>query len=242
MSFSVMIQKLNKAKPSPDIFLAAAKRFEGGPVDPQNIFVFEDAPSGVGVQLKVLGCRSVVMVPDPRLDSSFHGAADQVLGSLLNFNPSEWGLPPFEKVNNIDAHIHRHGTEMVKQLHLTRHIDRSSITSTYQLPPLERRHRPLSRNHSLSNSSLSLSSNQISGKGCGWWSGLWESGRIGMEEIGWREWGLVVGDEALEGGWVVREAVLKGGQVLTRGWRGMVAAMETEVDVSQSNDITVNPR
>lgn len=36
------------------------------------------------------------MVPDPRLDKSFQGAADQVLKSLLDFNPNEWGLPPFE--------------------------------------------------------------------------------------------------------------------------------------------------
>ncbi|AQK40704.1 (DL)-glycerol-3-phosphatase 2 [Zea mays] len=37
----------------------------------------------------------VVMVPDPRLDVSHHKGADQVLTSLLEFNPSEWGLPPF---------------------------------------------------------------------------------------------------------------------------------------------------
>lgn len=36
------------------------------------------------------------MVPDPRLDSSYHGNANQVLSSLLDFNPKEWGLPPFE--------------------------------------------------------------------------------------------------------------------------------------------------
>jgi pseudouridine-5'-monophosphatase len=36
------------------------------------------------------------MVPDPRLDKSFHDAADQVLNSLLDFSPSEWALPPFE--------------------------------------------------------------------------------------------------------------------------------------------------
>jgi hypothetical protein len=40
--------------------------------------------------------RSAVMVPDPRLDSSYHDAADQILSSLLDFNPSDWGLPPFE--------------------------------------------------------------------------------------------------------------------------------------------------
>lgn len=36
------------------------------------------------------------MVPDPRLDKSFLDTADQVLNSLLDFNPSEWGLPPFD--------------------------------------------------------------------------------------------------------------------------------------------------
>lgn len=43
-----------------------------------------------------MSCRSVVMVPDPRLDKSFLDTADQVLNSLLDFNPSEWGLPPFD--------------------------------------------------------------------------------------------------------------------------------------------------
>lgn len=37
------------------------------------------------------------MVPDPRLDSSYHGGADQILSSLLDFNPYEWGLPPFDE-------------------------------------------------------------------------------------------------------------------------------------------------
>ncbi|CAJ2649767.1 unnamed protein product [Trifolium pratense] len=86
--------EVKQGKPSPDVFLAAAKRFESGPVDPSNILVFEDAPSGV-LSAKNAG-MSVVMVPDPRLDKSFHDAADQVLNSLLDFNPSEWSLPPFE--------------------------------------------------------------------------------------------------------------------------------------------------
>ncbi|RWR79929.1 DL-glycerol-3-phosphatase 2 [Cinnamomum micranthum f. kanehirae] len=43
---------------------------------------------------------SVVTVPDPRLDSSYHEAADQVLSSLLDFNPSMWGLPPFQDVES----------------------------------------------------------------------------------------------------------------------------------------------
>lgn len=86
--------EVKQGKPSPDIFLAAARRFEGGPVDPNKILVFEDAPSGV-LAAKNAG-MSAVMVPDPRLDASYHGTADEVLSSLLNFNPTEWGLPPFE--------------------------------------------------------------------------------------------------------------------------------------------------
>ncbi|KAL1334344.1 hypothetical protein HN51_063277 [Arachis hypogaea] len=85
--------EVKQGKPSPDVFLAAAKRFEGGPLDPSNILVFEDAPSGV-LAAKNAG-MSVVMVPDPRLDKSFHDIADLVLNSLMDFNPSEWGLPPF---------------------------------------------------------------------------------------------------------------------------------------------------
>ncbi|KAL1372921.1 hypothetical protein HN51_002978 [Arachis hypogaea] len=85
--------EVKQGKPSPDVFLAAAKRFEGGPADPSNVLVFEDAPSGV-LAAKNAG-MSVVMVPDPRLDKSFHDTADLVLNSLMDFNPSEWGLPPF---------------------------------------------------------------------------------------------------------------------------------------------------
>ncbi|KAL5717666.1 pseudouridine 5'-phosphatase [Ranunculus cassubicifolius] len=85
--------EVKKGKPSPDIFLAASRRFEGGAVDPSKILVFEDAPAGVGAA-KNAG-MSVVMVPDPRLDSSYHVGADQVLSSLMDFDPNEWGLPPF---------------------------------------------------------------------------------------------------------------------------------------------------
>ncbi|KAL5549151.1 hypothetical protein UlMin_004382 [Ulmus minor] len=86
--------EVKKGKPAPDVFLAAAKRFEGGPIDPHKVLVFEDAP--LGVQGAKNAGMSVVMVPDPRLDSSLHGNVDQVLNSLLDFNPSEWGLPPFD--------------------------------------------------------------------------------------------------------------------------------------------------
>ncbi|CAN0911128.1 (DL)-glycerol-3-phosphatase 2 [Linum grandiflorum] len=86
--------EVKQGKPSPDIFLAAARRFEGEAVDPRNILVFEDAPSGV-LAAKNAG-MSAVMVPDPRLDASHHAAADEVISSLLDFNPQPWGLPAFE--------------------------------------------------------------------------------------------------------------------------------------------------
>ncbi|MBA0877039.1 hypothetical protein Goshw_029705 [Gossypium schwendimanii] len=86
--------EVKKGKPAPDVFLAAARRFEGGPIDSEKILVFEDAPAGA-CAAKNAG-MSVVMVPDPRLDSSHHAIADQVLSSLMDFNPSEWGLPAFE--------------------------------------------------------------------------------------------------------------------------------------------------
>ncbi|KAG6490467.1 (DL)-glycerol-3-phosphatase 2-like [Zingiber officinale] len=86
--------EVKKGKPSPDIFLAAAKRFEGTIDDASKILVFEDAPTGVAAA-KNAG-MSVVMVPDAQLDVSHQREADQVLTSLSDFNPSEWGLPPFE--------------------------------------------------------------------------------------------------------------------------------------------------
>lgn len=85
--------QVKQGKPAPDIFLTAAKRFEDGPVDPQKVLVFEDAPSGV-LAAKNAG-MSVVMVPDPRLDSSYLGTADKVLKSLLDFQPADWALPRF---------------------------------------------------------------------------------------------------------------------------------------------------
>ncbi|KAK3121241.1 hypothetical protein QOZ80_8BG0649160 [Eleusine coracana subsp. coracana] len=85
--------EVTAGKPCPDIFLAAMRRFERS-VEPCNCLVFEDAPLGVAAA-KTAG-MNVVMVPDPRLEKSHQKGADQVLGSLQDFNPREWGLPPFE--------------------------------------------------------------------------------------------------------------------------------------------------
>ncbi|CAN6448191.1 unnamed protein product [Victoria cruziana] len=87
--------EVKQGKPSPDIFLVAAKRFQDkdSPPSPETVLVFEDAPTGVAAA-KSAG-MSVVMVPDPSLDAALQNEADQVLTSLLDFQPSDWGLPPF---------------------------------------------------------------------------------------------------------------------------------------------------
>eukprot|EP00252_Welwitschia_mirabilis_P026447 TRINITY_DN868_c0_g1_i1.p1 TRINITY_DN868_c0_g1~~TRINITY_DN868_c0_g1_i1.p1 ORF type:complete len:235 (+),score=58.26 TRINITY_DN868_c0_g1_i1:224-928(+) len=84
---------VKQGKPAPDIFLAAAKRFEEPLPNVKNVLVFEDAPTGVAAA-KNAG-MPVVMVPDPRLDRSLCAEADQVLDSLMDFQPDKWGLPPF---------------------------------------------------------------------------------------------------------------------------------------------------
>ncbi|KFK27290.1 hypothetical protein AALP_AA8G363200 [Arabis alpina] len=89
--------EVKQGKPAPDGFLAASRRFKDGPVDPQKVLVFEDAPSGVLAAKNA--AMNVVMVPDPRLDISHQDVADQILTSLLDFKPEEWGLPPFEDSN-----------------------------------------------------------------------------------------------------------------------------------------------
>eukprot|EP00249_Psilotum_nudum_P006769 c20040_g1_i2 orf=430-984(+) len=86
--------EVKQGKPSPDIFLAAASRFEEIPSTTQNVLIFEDAPNGVEGALNAK--MSVVMVPDPNLDHSICPCANQILTSLLDFKPADWGLPDFK--------------------------------------------------------------------------------------------------------------------------------------------------
>ena len=37
----------------------------------------------------------VVMVPDPNLEAGLRGRAQMELGSLAEFDPAAWGLPPY---------------------------------------------------------------------------------------------------------------------------------------------------
>ncbi|KAK9830894.1 hypothetical protein WJX81_002312 [Elliptochloris bilobata] len=91
-SHRVTGDQVARGKPEPDIFLAAAAGFSP-PVPADRCLVFEDAPTGV-VAAKAAG-MSVVMVPDPQLDAAEAAQADDVLGSLEDFQPERWGLPPF---------------------------------------------------------------------------------------------------------------------------------------------------
>ncbi|XP_039502496.1 probable pseudouridine-5'-phosphatase isoform X2 [Drosophila santomea] len=79
-------------KPAPDIFLVAAARF-GVPPKASDCLVFEDSPNGV-TAANSAGMQ-VVMVPDPRLSQEKTSHATQVLGSLADFKPEQFGLPAF---------------------------------------------------------------------------------------------------------------------------------------------------
>jgi pseudouridine-5'-monophosphatase len=84
--------EIKHGKPAPDIFLVTAQRMG---VAPSDCLVFEDSPVGIKAA-RAAGMFSIA-VPDPHLSREVVQAADQILGSLSEFDPSEWGLPPFEE-------------------------------------------------------------------------------------------------------------------------------------------------
>ncbi|GAQ81640.1 Glycerol-3-phosphatase [Klebsormidium nitens] len=98
---------VKKGKPAPDIFEAAASRFDPPAPAPEYVLVFEDAPSGVRAARAAE--MSVVMVPDENLDASLHHGAHQVLKSLDEFQPHEWGLPPYDEE---DGHVYESETSI----------------------------------------------------------------------------------------------------------------------------------
>ncbi|XP_010686287.1 bifunctional riboflavin kinase/FMN phosphatase isoform X1 [Beta vulgaris subsp. vulgaris] len=92
-SFSVVIggDEVKAVKPSPDMFLEAAKWLN---VQPSNCLVIEDSIPGVTAG-KAAGME-VVAVPSLPKQSHLYTVADEVINSLFDFRPEQWSLPPFE--------------------------------------------------------------------------------------------------------------------------------------------------
>ncbi len=84
---------IKEGKPAPDIFLICARLFDEK-VDPSSCLVFEDAPSGV--QAAIAAGMQVVAIPDKRVNPDIMSGATQILYSMAQFRPEEFGLPPFE--------------------------------------------------------------------------------------------------------------------------------------------------
>ncbi|KAL9257486.1 Bifunctional riboflavin kinase/FMN phosphatase-like protein [Drosera capensis] len=91
--FSVIVggDEVRSAKPSPEIFLEAAKRLN---VEPSSCLVIEDSIPGVTAG-KAAGMQ-VVAVPSLPKQSHLFTLADEVINSLLDLRPENWGLLPFK--------------------------------------------------------------------------------------------------------------------------------------------------
>ncbi|MGF1589991.1 MAG: HAD-IA family hydrolase [Pleurocapsa sp.] len=80
--------EIERGKPSPDIFLLAAKRLNAVP---ERCLVFED--SLAGMKAAIAAGMSVVVIPDTVFNPQLFQAANQVLNSMTEFNPQDWDLP-----------------------------------------------------------------------------------------------------------------------------------------------------
>ncbi|GKV30920.1 hypothetical protein SLEP1_g39687 [Rubroshorea leprosula] len=91
--FSVIIggDEVTTGKPSPEIFLQAAKMLN---MEPSSCLVIEDSVTGVKAG-KAAGME-VVAVPSVPKQTHLFTAADEVINSLLDLQPGKWGLPPFQ--------------------------------------------------------------------------------------------------------------------------------------------------
>ncbi|KAF5728642.1 putative riboflavin kinase/fmn adenylyltransferase [Tripterygium wilfordii] len=92
-SFSFIIggDEVRAGKPSPEIFLEAAKRMN---IEPSDCLVIEDSIPGVmgGKAAEMV----VVAVPSLPKQSHLYTSADEVINSLFDLRPEKWGLPPFQ--------------------------------------------------------------------------------------------------------------------------------------------------
>ncbi|KPI96396.1 Pseudouridine-5'-monophosphatase [Papilio xuthus] len=85
--------EVKRGKPEPDMYLLGAARFTPK-ANPTQCLVFED--SVVGVEAAVRAKMQVVMVPDYRIDKELTLKATIVLKSLLDLDPTLFGIPAFK--------------------------------------------------------------------------------------------------------------------------------------------------
>ncbi|KAK9706632.1 hypothetical protein RND81_07G140600 [Saponaria officinalis] len=92
-SFSAIVggNEVRAGKPSPEIFLEAAKRLN---VEPSKCLVIDDSIPGVSAG-KAAG-MGVVAVPSLPKQSHLYTMADEVINSLFDLRPELWCLPPFD--------------------------------------------------------------------------------------------------------------------------------------------------
>ncbi|KAK1258666.1 hypothetical protein QJS04_geneDACA019267 [Acorus gramineus] len=92
-SFTVILggDEVEHGKPSPDIFLEAARKMG---INAFHCLVIKDSPIGVAAA-KAAGMK-VVAVPSLHSQAHRYSIADYVLHNLLEFQPELFGLPAFE--------------------------------------------------------------------------------------------------------------------------------------------------
>lgn len=92
-SFIVILgsDEVTHPKPSPEIYLEAANRLK---MNPSSCLVIEDSVPGVAAGKAAE--MEVVAVPSIPKQSQLFTEADEVINSLLDFQPERWGLPAFE--------------------------------------------------------------------------------------------------------------------------------------------------
>lgn len=88
---------INK-KPAPDTYLVAAKRFARPPVDMSKVLIFEDSLTGLEGAIAsggkiVLATKSKAVYAEE--NAKFVKKIDLIVDSLENFQPDQFGLPPY---------------------------------------------------------------------------------------------------------------------------------------------------
>ena len=74
-----------------DSFLVASKRLG---VEPKNCLVFEDSP--MGTKGAYDAGMFVIAIPDLNMDKSLYHNASEILNSMEEFIPENWGLPKYD--------------------------------------------------------------------------------------------------------------------------------------------------